>query len=46
MGMSTVRVLHFCSDDSRSPPLVQIFMSTGSRLLFVVDENAELILAV
>ena len=43
VDMSTVRqwVVHFSSGDSNSwsRPLVQIFMSTACRLLFIVSEN-------
>mgnify|MGYP001853130386 CR=1 FL=1 len=46
MDVSTVRqwVMHFSSgnSDSGSPPLVQIFISVARRVLFIVDEKAQL----
>ena len=46
MDVSTVRqwVVHFskCDSNSGSPPLVQAFMGMACRLLFIADENAEL----
>ena len=38
-------VVHFSSgdSDSRSPPLVQIFTNAACRLLFITDENAQLL---
>ena len=47
VDVSAVRqwVVFFSSgaSDSGSPPLVQIFMSVGCRLLFFAGENAQLI---
>ena len=44
VDVSTVRccVLCFSCGDNGSPLLVHIFMSTACRLLFIVGENAEL----
>ena len=38
-------MVHFSSgdSDSRSPPLVQIFTNAACRLLFITDENAQLL---
>ena len=40
--VSTVRqwVMCFCSGDSESPPVVQIFTSATCRLLFITGKNA------
>ena len=44
--VSTVRQWVVCffsgNSDSGSPPLVQIFMGTACRLLFIIGENAQL----
>ena len=44
VDVSTKRqgVVHFSSGNGGSPPLVQTFMSTACRLLFITGENAEL----
>ena len=44
VDMSRVRwcVVHFSSGNSGSPLLLQIFMSTACRLLYIASENAEL----
>lgn len=46
--VSTVRqwVMHLSSDnsDSGSAPLVQIFISVACRVLFIVDEKAQLMM--
>ena len=48
VDMSTLRrwVVHFSSDNSGSPLLVQVLTSTACRLLFIAGENAELVLLI